>query len=347
MRYRLYQRRTKGKNWFVRFTCRGKQYRVSTKTDIRADAEVMADRIYERAWSSITGFPGLKLSKVIDVYMRYLQGRDAVMATMRTHEEVWKKALGDRIAAEVSTMAVHGVLDTMSDAKEWKPATYNRYLAFIKAVYNHAIHMDLLNANPAAKIKKRKETPRDVFLKPAQVEHILGRYRSASWADPYYGRSVHAAFLLAVSTGIRANELLTLCWEDVDAMHGTITIKAANTKTLKKRTIPVPGSVLKLMADITKNHAVLPTDRIFYYIQYRALRNEAKAISLWLGMEVKWHDLRHTFAVKARRNGMDMMTLMKVLGHADIASTQRYAEFGDDTEYLCKFMPDFTDKGAK
>lgn len=341
MSYKLYQRKTKGKKWYVRFTARGKQYRVTTGETDHDHAERVACRIYQRVLDgAVPQDRQYTTDALILDYMADLRRRECVMETMECHANFWSNEITGRLACHVSMTDLVGALDKLAYSRG--PATYNRYLAFIKAAYNCAIRFEYLEVNPASKISKKREIPRDTFLKPAQIQHVFNKYSEMNWVDPILGECTEAAFILAISTGIRARELLTLGTHDVDFEAGTITLQAGNTKSGKKRTIPVPSQILNRLKNIP-----CVSGQFFGYIKYRNLSLAAEWISKWTGCEVKWHDLRHTFAVAARRNGMDMMTLMRMLGHSDIASTQRYAEFGDDTEYITRFMPDYTEETAK
>ena len=46
--------------------------------------------------------------------------------------------------------------------------------------------------------------------------------------------------------------------------------------------------------------------------------------------DVRVHDCRHTFASHAVMSGLDLYTVGRLLGHADIGSTERYAHLADD-----------------
>lgn len=46
--------------------------------------------------------------------------------------------------------------------------------------------------------------------------------------------------------------------------------------------------------------------------------------------DVRVHDLRHTYASHAEMNGLDLYIVGRLLGHADVATTERYAHLADD-----------------
>ena len=46
--------------------------------------------------------------------------------------------------------------------------------------------------------------------------------------------------------------------------------------------------------------------------------------------DVRIHDCRHTFASHAVMSGLDLYTVGRLLGHADVASTERYAHLADE-----------------
>jgi integrase len=157
--------------------------------------------------------------------------------------------------------------------------------------------------------------------------------------------------VLALSTGMRAGELLALTWDDVDLERGLITVNksvqwkpggkhvAGQTKTrAARRTIRVERLALdalelqrqrvlrmRLQAkDWADRNLVFPTPRGTYMIpsggfvrEFRALLNRAEC------PRIRFHDLRHTAGLFLTRS-VGLVVASRILGHADPGITARY-----------------------
>ena len=161
---------------------------------------------------------------------------------------------------------------------------------------------------------------------------------------------VYEIFLLELSTGLRRGELLALQWADLNFRTGELKISRqwhrVNNKTIitqlktkaSRRTIILPDAVLRVLHDYkqtTSSRWMFPSphydDRprdpsATYKILKRTLeRAECK--------DIRFHDLRHTFATMALQNGMDIKTLSVIIGHVSAATTlDVYTHITDDMQ---------------
>ena len=136
--------------------------------------------------------------------------------------------------------------------------------------------------------------------------------------------STVAAIRLLMLTGCRRNEILELQWDDVDLERSEIRLR--DTKT-GPRTVPLNPAAVGVLSGLRRvpgNPWVLPgrqPGRRIASLNEPWLRLRARA-----GLEdVRLHDLRHSFASRALALGESLPMIARLLGHAEIQTTARYA----------------------
>ena len=135
-------------------------------------------------------------------------------------------------------------------------------------------------------------------------------------------------------TGLRSGELLKsyndkdtyLRVKDISFEEGHITVR--DGKGGKDRVVPLEEDLNDILGFYCDD--MNPDDPVFD-ISARTLRNQLKMYS-----DKEWvhpHTFRHSFAVHCLKNGMDLRTLQKILGHSDIGTTQVYLDItGEDVK---------------
>ena len=147
-------------------------------------------------------------------------------------------------------------------------------------------------------------------------------------------------FYTELTSGLRLGEICGLMWSDFDARKGALSIR----RTLHKekggrlvvgdpktcagaRTIVLPKSTAELLR-LRKKTSYSPW--IFNPLQPEAPMNpstayhQLKKILKESGLpDIRFHDLRHTFATTALQNGVDVKTVSSMLGHYDAGFTLR------------------------
>jgi len=178
------------------------------------------------------------------------------------------------------------------------------------------------NANPVKGITRYPERPRERYLN----EEELARLYQALEEELEERGNIYivAAIRLLVFTGARLNEILTLKWEHVWLDDSLLILP--DSKTGKKGiTLNTPArKVLETLPRISGNPYVIcgqKEGRHLINLQkpWRRIRKRA-------GLEdVRLHDLRHTFASMAARQGGSLPAIGALLGHTQSQTTQRYA----------------------
>ena len=194
-----------------------------------------------------------------------------------------------------------------------KPATTNRELAAISALYRYFIREGLLTSNPARFQSRRKVGFRLPNTIPS--EDLQKAYANSFGV-------VHVWIGLLSTTGIRISELLTLKWEDIDFKTCALEI---NGKGNKDRIVYTTPEYLDLLRQAYERHPA--EGRIFRYSEREARHMLWEALKPYSrAKQLSPHAIRHTFATSLARQGVNVATIATILGHNRIATTQKYID---------------------
>ena len=126
---------------------------------------------------------------------------------------------------------------------------------------------------------------------------------------------------LLFDTGLRAKELLSIKVSDIDFERRSITVR--NTKNQETRTVFFTETTKSLLMKYIKSRGLKSEDKLFN-LTYNALYKRLKRIGKKIGIDLRPHLLRHTFATIAIKKGVPLPAVQKLLGHKDIRTTQIY-----------------------
>lgn len=202
---------------------------------------------------------------------------------------------------------------TMRAKEGIKPATTNRELSSISALYRYFIREGLMTSNPARFQSRRK-----------QGEHLPNTIPSDDLQKAYAHSVgvVHVWIGLLSTTGIRISELLSLRWEDIDFKACALEIHG---KGNKDRIVYTTSEYLDLMRQAYERN---PTEgRIFRYNERDARHMIWEALKPWSrAKQLSPHAIRHTYATSLARQGVNVATIATILGHNRISTTQKYID---------------------
>lgn len=261
-------------------------------------------------------------ARLLEVHVKPLLGRKAVRQVSQSDLQ--------RFMNDVSVGKTRNDQNTKfrgrSIVKGGKSAA-NRTLGVLSPMFEFAILEGLIGANPARGIKKFKEGRPARFLSNAELARLGEAIRVSgnNGANPF----ALAGIQLLMLTGCRKSEILRLKWNEVDLDRGFL--RLADSKSGAK-VIPLgspASSILKNLPRALDNPHVLPGEKPgehFVGLQkvWAGVRDRAGLV------DVRLHDLRHSFASVGARSGESLIIIGKVLGHATASATSRYAHLSDD-----------------
>lgn len=209
------------------------------------------------------------------------------------------------------------------------PSTRKRTLTILKSILRKAVEWGYLSRNPAEFVKSPKQTKVEMsFIGPKGIGKLI------KITDDWH----RALILTACYTGMRAGELLGLKWEDIDFEENKISVK----RTLQQKKFYEPKSpsskriiiVPPIVIESLRQHKVLQSllagecELIFTNqkgkpINYRnfLMRVFKKALKEAGIKEIRFHDLRHSYAAALISSGENIKFIQKQLGHSSIKQT--------------------------
>lgn len=241
----------------------------------------------------------------------------------RSVELFIKPAFGNHNIRDITRGDVAQLHHDMRDI----PYQANRTLGVLSKLFNLAEVWGLRpdGSNPCRHVKRYKERRRSRFLSPDEMARLGTVLRQIETEGSETPSAVAAIRLLAL-TGCRLSEILTLKWAYItDAIH------LPDSKTGEKAVYigePVRQALdgIKRLSDnpyviVGKNPGTHLTD---LQRPWRRIRKRA-------GLDdVRIHDLRHSFASSAVTAGEGLPMIGKLLGHAQVQTTARYAHLAAD-----------------
>ena len=220
------------------------------------------------------------------------------------------------------------------DTKVKKPGlsstTVHGIHVMLKSALKRAVQERLIPFNPAEFCIPPKITKPELQVIPSE------RYQSYLHAAEQ--RGVLPMFYLELSTGLRKGEIAALLWSDYDAQTQTIhvtkqylfyngqgTVSPPKSST-SVRYVSIPDEAAKLLeqehAKHPKNPYMFPSPLTGEMYHPDAIVKIHRKICKDIGLEnVRFHDLRHSFATTALQCGVDVKTVSTMLGHSSAGFT--------------------------
>ena len=207
------------------------------------------------------------------------------------------------------------------------PVRANRVGEVLRKMFTLAIGWGMRTDNPASGFRRRIENERERFLRPEEI----GRLAKA--LDAAKDQRAAGIIRLCMLTGARSGEVRQARFEQFNLDLGSWSKPAATTKQRKIHRIPISGDV----AAIVRQRALLvPRGNPWLFPGDTAGQPVKEIRRFWIGiqteaklLDVRIHDLRHTFASLLVSGGASLEMIGKLLGHTQMQTTQRYAHLMD------------------
>ncbi len=229
-------------------------------------------------------------------------------------------AFGSKPLDRITTARIGRWFDAFSRTA---PGNANHALDLLRQIINFAVARSHVETNTARAVKRNRRPVLTRFLSREEISRL---HRVLDRQTRHSRREQADIIRLLLLTGCRRSEILRLRWSEVDRDRLVLAdgktgprIVPLNTparRILERR--PRGGSpfVFPSPSDPTR-----PRSRNLGF-WYRARREACIE-------DVRLHDLRHTHASHAVMNGVPVPVVSRLLGHASVSMTLRYAHLGD------------------
>ncbi len=217
-------------------------------------------------------------------------------------------------------------LDWFEACSRTVPGAANAALDLLRQILNHACACGHIGANPARGIRRNPGRKMTRFLSRDEIgrlHRVLDRYAEGSTSEAQQADIIRLLLL----TGCRKSEIVRLRREEVRDDR----LELADSKT-GPRTVLLSEPARKIVA-----HRMQQGNGPWVFPSVKdPFRPSSREPWLWYrvrreaGIEdMRLHDLRHTVASQAAMNGVPLPVVARLLGHANVSMTMRYAHVGD------------------
>lgn len=277
-----------------------------------------------------------------------------------------KPLLGKKLVRDVSRADVERFLrdvangKTAADIKTKKrgraivtggKGTATRTVRLLGGMFTYAIEQGMRADNPTQGVRKFADGQGIRHLSTEELARLGAALRAAEtiglpWNAKDGGSSKHlpkldanrrslisphavAAIRLLIMTGCRLGEILQLQWANVDLERGLLMLPDSKTGA---KAVVIGAPALEVLASVPR---IEGCDYVIAGDKPGQPRSDLKRpwamIRRAAGLDdVRLHDLRHTYASHGAAAGMGLTVVGRLLGHADIKTTNRYSHFDAD-----------------
>ncbi|MBL5833283.1 tyrosine-type recombinase/integrase [Bacillus sporothermodurans] len=262
----------------------------------------------------------------------------------------WCDEQGYERIEKVTSRALKSYLNVCKTEKGNNPTSINTKRKQFRAFFNFLVSEGMVDDNPTDSIKRVREDIRIKTFTDEEVKQVLSYLRRTKRKeDSFYAVRNYVIFLTLIGTGLRASELCSLKWNNVDIQRRAIKVFG---KMRREESVPLSERLcdeLRYWQTYCINNFGSQPQSVF--VNARGQELTVNGLKCWfkrLASKMEFpetrcsaHSCRHYFAKTWIQNGGDISTLAKVLRHSSIKTTEKYLQFwgnevADDND---KFNP--------
>jgi integrase/recombinase XerD len=219
----------------------------------------------------------------------------------------------------------------------YSTASVCRFISTIRSLCKYLLVENRISEDPSENLespRRWERLPKAISLE--DVKTFLQSGDSETLSDPVLCRD-SVMFELLYSSGLRVSELISLRMEDISFDAGFLRVTG---KGSKERIVPLHMRALEKVKQYVKlerpqilrkkNSPYLFITRRGGPLTRQRFWQTMKRLGRQTGLDISPHTIRHSFATHLLEGGADLRSLQKLLGHADISTTQIYTKVTSD-----------------
>ncbi len=284
-----------------------KAYEAWLTTQVNQDAKWQPERRDTR-----------RLSSLVELWFTHHGSGLSAGNDMHRRLKAMVEAMGDPVADRFK-VEMFATYRTARMEAGITASNMNREHAYLRAMFNELVRLGhWTKDNPLANLRQFRVQQTELsYLTDAQIALLLSALKSS--------RNPHVLLIskICLSTGARWSEAEEL--RESQVRNGLI--EYARTKSGKTRAVPISDELEREILEHAKAHGSI--GRIFGYA-ISAFREGVERAGLELPDGQMTHVLRHTFASHFMMNGGNILTLQRILGHANVTMTMRYSHLSPE-----------------
>lgn len=236
---------------------------------------------------------------------------------------------------------------TMPQRRGLSGSTVNGYLRAIRAFWSWLVREEFIAASPFNRVRVPKPPTKVIAtFSEKQLKAILKTINTSTAA----GFRDLTMILMLLDTGLRASELTGLTTSNVNLEEGMVKVFG---KGRKERTVPIGAKVQKTLWKYVQKYRPQPASPLCSTLfliasgkplttdRLRSMVNKYARRAGIEGVRCSPHTFRHTFAISYLRNGGDVFSLQRILGHSSLEIVRIYVNLADADIKEChrRFSP--------
>ena len=304
----------------------GIRHKVSTKCRKKSDAILFLQNFKREEYERKAKIKTVLLSEFLKEFEPYSSSVHTPK-TFKGYQTAFREFIrveGDRCLDTIGVREIEHFLSVKKlEASDW---TARKYYIALASAFEKAVQWNYLSGNPWRKVSKPKT--KDIL----PVYFTLSDFRLFLSANK--DRDFGELCIMAILTGLRLGELLSLRWSDLNFGSKTILVQNSDTFTTKSkrpRVIPMSEELSKILVE-RKRNVRSETEFVFSNRYGRKLRDGTvehkfkKCVRLaGLNDKLHFHSLRHSFASALVMSGVSLYAVQKLLGHSTSKMTELYS----------------------
>jgi integrase len=291
-------------------------------------------------------------------------------STFERHESVYRNYVEGSLISKVSVSNIGKILllkyynELLDDGKSYK-AIQNLH-KFLSKFFRYALSEGYIARNPLTGLKLPREDEDDIEDDEIVIE-TLSDDEIKQIIESIGNKKLKYIVLFAFMTGARMGEILALEKKDIkgdivrinksirtvriykDENNYSYELKVTRPKTKSSnREVPLPDTLQKELKNLsilikeeklrlgpayTDNDLLFPSITGTYIEAKNLRRSWERALKNAELPRKKFHSLRHTYATRMIENGVQLLTVSRLLGHGSIKTTEVYAHTLEDTKF--------------